>query len=79
MKTTRVNCGRWRGDEDQLNLAKDLFGPPGTHLARVWFYRLIDLPQKEWRRKGRYSNLTLMLYFRNNADAVYFCLKNQQK
>jgi hypothetical protein len=46
--------------------------------GRRWFYRII-IPAAEWRRTGRNAKLKLMLYFRNSADATFFCLKKSQK
>ena len=52
----------------------ELFGPGGTQADRRWFYRLLDAKQ-EWRRKGRYAKLNVVLYFRNSVDATFFALK----
>jgi hypothetical protein len=78
MKTTRVDAGqivfRTSWEIDDVATATDLFGPPGTQAGRRWFYR-VQFLNKEWRRKGRNSELKVLLYFRNSADATFFCLK----
>jgi hypothetical protein len=76
-KTTRVNCGRWHGQDLETGLATSMFGPPGTQANRSWFYRIYN-DKHEWRRVGRRSCLHLVLYFRNSADATLFCLKKPQ-
>jgi hypothetical protein len=82
MKTTRVNGGelsyRNNWDIDVVATATEMFGPPGTQAGRRWFYR-VQFPDEEWRRKGRSSKLKVLLYFRNSADATFFCLKKSQK
>jgi hypothetical protein len=81
MKTTRVNCGTIRFNDnwevDVVAAATEMFGPPGTQAGRRWFYRMQFL-NEEWRRKGRHSELKTLLYFRNSADATLFCLKKSQ-
>ena len=77
MKSTRIDCGLYSYKNTDTELANDLFGPSGTQSGRRWFYRLLDVP--DWRRKGRLSATKLVLYFRNNADATFFCLKKLQK
>ena len=77
-KSTRIDCGHWVGSLTKIELAKSLFGPPGTQSGRRWFYRVNELPGTNWRRVGRRVNLHLVLYFRNNADAMFFCLKKPQ-
>jgi hypothetical protein len=74
MKTTRINCGPWSIDNADVELAEKLFGPGGTQADRRWFYRLLDTEQ-DWRRKGRYAKLNVVLYFRHSVDAVFFTLK----
>jgi hypothetical protein len=74
MKTTKINCGAWSLSNHDVELATKLFGPGGTQADRRWFYRLLDTGQ-EWRRKGRYAKLNVVLYFRNSVDAVFFALK----
>jgi len=74
MKTTRINCGAWSLTNRDIELATELFGSGGTQADRRWFYRLLDIEQ-EWRRKGRYAKLDVVLYFRNSVDAVFFALK----
>ena len=82
MKTTRVNCGEisfgknW--EIDPVATATEMFGSPGTQAGRRWFYR-VQFINKEWRRIGRKSGLKVLLYFRNSADATFFCLKKSQK
>ena len=82
MKTTRVNCGTINFDDNweigAVALATGMFGPPGTQSGRRWFYR-VQFINKEWRRTGRKSVLKVLLYFRNSADATFFCLKKSQK
>ena len=82
MKTTRVDCGKIRFNDnwemDAVASATEMFGPPGTQAGRHWFYR-IQFLNKEWRRKGRHSEPKVLLYFRNSADATFFCLKKSQK
>jgi hypothetical protein len=81
MKSTRVDTGqigfRDNWNIDVVETATDLFGPPGTQAGRRWFYR-VQFLNKEWRRKGRNSELKVLLYFRNSADATFFCLKKSQ-
>lgn len=77
MKTTRVNCGIYSYKNADTELALELFGEPGTQAGRRWFYRLYDSP--DWRRKGRRSDMQLVLYFRKATDATFFCLKKMQK
>jgi len=74
MKTTRIDCGAWSTNNMDVELAAELFGPGGTQADRRWFYRLLDAKQ-EWRRKGRYAKLNVVLYFRNSVDATFFALK----
>jgi hypothetical protein len=88
MKTTRIDAGQY-GFQDgfghggsykvsyntSVELATELFGKPGTQAGRRWFYRMQFL-NKDWRRVGRKSELKILLYFRNTADAVFFSLKN---
>lgn len=76
MKTTRVDCGQWTVHDNKIDLAESMFGKPGTQAGRSWFYRIQQDLETDWRRKGRRSNLRLLLYFRNSADAVFFTLKN---
>lgn len=82
IKTVRVNCGElnftndW--EIDTVATATEMFGPPGTQSGRRWFYR-VQFLNEEWRRKGRKAGLKVLLYFRNTADATYFCLKKSQK
>ena len=82
MKSTRVDSGKlsfrnsW--DIDSVAVATEMFGPPGTQAGRRWFYRVQYL-NEEWRRKGRSAELKVLLYFRNSADATFFCLKKSQK
>jgi hypothetical protein len=82
MKSTRVNCGgisfRQTWEMDAVAAATEIFGPPGTQSGRRWFYR-VQFLNEEWRRKGRNSELKVLLYFRNSADATFFCLKKSQK
>ena len=82
MKTTRVDCGKiiWNDDwkVGVVATATKLFGPPGTHAGRRWFYR-VQFLNEEWRRVGRKSELKVLLYFRNSTDATFFCLKKSQK
>ena len=82
IKSTRVNCGelsyRNNWDIDDVAVATEMFGPPGTQAGRRWFYR-VQFINKEWRRTGRKSGLKVLLYFRNTADATFFCLKKSQK
>lgn len=79
MKTTRVRCGEWSIHNSDVELAESMFGPGGTQAGRRWFYRYIDQHlHKEWRRKGRRCKIELVLYFRNSADATFFCLKKSQ-
>jgi len=73
MKTTRIDGGRWSFDNTDVELATELFGAGGTQADRSWFYRLLDGP--EWRRKGRNTDMRVVLYFRNSADATFFALK----
>jgi len=77
MKTVRIDCGLYSYQNTDTEMATKLFGDPGTQPDRRWFYRLYDNP--DWRRKGRRSDMQLMLYFRNSADATFFCLKKSQK
>jgi hypothetical protein len=81
MKSTRVDSGelsfRNSWDIDAVAVATEMFGPPGTQAGRRWFYR-VQFLNKEWRRKGRSAELKVLLYFRNSADATYFCLKKSQ-
>jgi len=78
MKTTRVDGGKisWADDwkVGVVAEATKMFGPPGTQAGRHWFYR-VQFLNEEWRRKGRKSELKVLLYFRNSADAVFFSLK----
>jgi len=73
MKTTRINGGIWSLTNRDVELATKLFGPGGTQAGRRWFYRLLD--GVEWRRKGRNTDMQIVLYFRNSADATFFALK----
>jgi hypothetical protein len=73
MKTTRIHCGTWSINNTDVELATELFGPSGTQADRRWFYRLLDGP--EWRRKGRNTDMSVVLYFRNSVDATFFALK----
>ena len=73
MKNTRINCGIWTINNNDVELATELFGAGGTQADRRWFYRLLDSP--DWRRKGRRADMRLVLYFRNSVDAVFFALK----
>jgi hypothetical protein len=73
MKNTRINCGIWTINNNDVELATDMFGPCGTQADRRWFYRLLDSP--DWQRKGRRADMRLVLYFRNSVDAVFFTLK----
>ena len=81
MKTTRVDAGqigfRTNWEIDPVATATEMFGPPGTQTGRRWFYR-VQFINKEWRRIGRKSDLKVLLYFRNSADATFFCLKKSQ-
>jgi hypothetical protein len=78
MKTTRVDAGqigfRPSWEIDVVATATEMFGPPGTQSGRRWFYR-VQFINEEWRRKGRKADLKVLLYFRNSADATFFCLK----
>ena len=78
MKTTRVDVGKisWADnwEIDAVAEATKMFGPPGTQAGRRWFYR-VQVLNEEWRRVGRKSELKVLLYFRNSADAVFFSLK----
>jgi hypothetical protein len=74
MKTTRINCGAWSINNNDVELASDMFGPGGTQADRRWFYRLLDTGQN-WRRKEKFSRMDLVLYFRNSVDATFFALK----
>ena len=78
MKTTRVDVGKisWADnwEIDAVAEATKMFGPPGTQAGRRWFYR-VQFLNEEWRRVGRKSELKVLLYFRNSADAVFFSLK----
>ena len=82
MKSTRVDGGdlrfRTNWNIDVVETATEIFGPPGTQAGRRWFYRTQFLTE-EWRRKGRNAELKVLLYFRNSADATFFCLKKSQK
>jgi len=82
MKTTRVDGGKisWADnwEMDAVAEATKMFGPPGTQAGRRWFYR-VQFLNEEWRRVGRKSELKVLLYFRNSADATFFCLKKSQK
>jgi hypothetical protein len=82
MKTIRVDAGKFGfqnfWNNNSVEIATDLFGPPGTQAGRRWFYR-VQFLSKEWRRKGRNSELKILLYFRNTADATFFCLKKSQE
>ena len=82
MKSTRVDSGEFSFTDtweiDSVAAATEMFGPPGTQLGRRWFYRVQYL-NEDWRRKGRNSELKVLLYFRNSADATFFCLKKLQK
>ena len=73
MKTTKINCGLWAINNNDVELATELFGSPGTQADRRWFYRLLD--GAEWRRKGRNTDMQIVLYFRNSIDATFFALK----
>ena len=73
MKTTRINCGMWTINNNDVELATAMFGAGGTQADRRWFYRLLDGP--DWRRKGRRADMRLVLYFRNSVDATLFALK----
>jgi len=73
MKNTRINCGMWTINNNDVELATAMFGPGGTQADRRWFYRLLDSP--DWRRKGRRADMRLVLYFRNSVDATLFALK----
>jgi hypothetical protein len=79
MKSTRVVYGKFGYTDDwKIDVVEEvteMFGPPGTQAGRRWFYRMQFL-HEEWRRKGRHSELKILLYFRNSADAVFFSLKN---
>ena len=88
MKTIRIDAGQYgyrpgfsrNGSYNvsyntSVELATELFGKTGTQAGRRWFYRMQFLPD-DWRRKGRNSELKILLYFRNTADAVFFSLKN---
>ena len=74
MKTTRIHCGSWSINNNDVELASDMFGPGGTQADRRWFYRLLDTEQ-EGRRKAKLSRMDLVLYFRNSVDATFFALK----
>jgi hypothetical protein len=74
MKTTRIHCGAWSINNQDVELATELFGPGGTQTDRRWFYRLLDTEQ-DWRRKMKHSRMDLVLYFRNTVDATFFALK----
>lgn len=73
MKNTRINCGMWTINNNDVELATAMFGAGGTQADRRWFYRLLDSP--DWRRKGRRADMRLVLYFRNSVDATLFALK----
>jgi hypothetical protein len=82
MKSTRVDGGKFgffdnRRENDAVEIATKMFGPPGTQGGRRWFYR-VQFLNEEWRRKGRNAELKILLYFRNTADATFFCLKKSQ-
>ena len=82
MKSTRVDGGKFSFsnnlDIDAVATATEMFGLPGTQAGRRWFYR-VQFLNEEWRRKGRKSELKVLLYFRNTVDATFFCLKKSQK
>ena len=82
MKTTRVDGGKISWTDDwkvgAVATATEMFGLPGTQAGRRWFYR-VQFLNEEWRRKGRKSELKVLLYFRNTVDATFFCLKKSQK
>jgi hypothetical protein len=73
LKTVKINGGPWSINNTDVDLVTELFGAAGTQADRRWFYRLLDSP--EWRRKGRNTDMRIMLYFRNGADATFFALK----
>ena len=73
MTNTKLDCGIWSIGNRDVELAESMFGAGGTQRDRRWFYRLLDT--QDWRRKGRRSEMRLVLYFRNSADAVFFALK----
>ena len=73
MKTTRINCGVWSGNNNVVELATEMFGAGGTQADRRWFYRVLN--GAEWRTMGRNSDLQIVLYFRHSVDATFFALQ----
>ena len=75
MKTTRINCSVWSGNNNVVELATEMFGAGGTQADRRWFCRLLYCA--EWRTMGRRSvDMQIVLYFRNSVDATFFALQN---